>query len=164
MVDMVDNITTITVQEIEGNEQESAEKENKDETIRPSCWNMLHLITIIGASSLTLSTQLLIPRHNSIYYPNYWFEVPLLISFVASFGLTMRYILECVTFTKERSIVTLSVGMKMFACISVPVFSCFIVSRVYWTSLMGLQHPMPFVGVLGFFVGWFLLYCLVSVL
>ena len=29
MVDMVDNITTITVQEIEGNEQESAEKKTR---------------------------------------------------------------------------------------------------------------------------------------
>ena len=156
---MVDNITAITVQEIGGTEQEPVHKENKDKPIQSNYWNMLHLLTIIGATSLTLSAQLLIPRHNSIHYPNYWFEVPLLISIVASCGLTMRYILECVTFTKEKGLIRTSVVLKMFGCMFVPIAGIFTLSHILWTLVNEFQPPMPFNGMLIFFATEFVHKC-----
>ena len=46
-----------------------------------SVWNLLHVVTIVCTTALLLSPQMLIPRHNSIIYPTYWFKFPILVSF-----------------------------------------------------------------------------------
>ena len=159
---MSGQITTIKVQELrlsKDTEQESEVRRSRNEPTKPSYWNMFHLITIIGGTTLSLAPQLWIPRHNSIYYPDYWYEVIILIAFVDSITQTMRSILECVVFTKEKSLVKMSVGLKMFGCIFLPVAGTFLSSYIIWTLILGFRHPMPFVGIATFFATWSLIIC-----
>ena len=133
---MVDQIGIIRVLEIRKNDDDSEEGEEKHVTNLPNYCYMLHLVTIIGVTTVSLVPQTLIPRHNSIYYPNYWYENAIAVAFVGSTILSMRTMLECFTFTKEKSIVTMNVGLKMY------------------------EHPMPFLGLFVFFSLWFQFICL----
>ena len=114
---MVDQIEIIRVQEIRKNDEGSKEGEVNHVPYVPNYCYMLHLVTIIGVTTVSLVPQTLIPRHNSIYYPNYWYENAIAVAFVGSTILSVRTMLECFTFTKEKSIVTMNVGLKMYACI-----------------------------------------------
>ena len=156
---MLNQISIITVQEIRSNDEGTDGKVSRDVQRHPNYRYMLRLVTIIALTCLCLATQSLIPRHNSIYYPNYWYETTILAAVVGSSLLTMRSMLEFVILTKEKSLVSISVGLKMFAIIFLSITCIFILSRVCWTSLMGLQHPMPFLGICSFFVAWFLFIC-----
>ena len=156
---MVDQIAVISVQEIRSNYQGSEAKVKRDLPNQPNYWHMLHLVTIIGITTLFLAPQTLIPRHNSIYYPNYWYEINVVIVPVGSIILVLRTMLEWFTFTKEKSILTTTVGLKVFASIYLPTISLAVFSRVYWTTLMGFPHPMPLHGIFVFFLGWFLCIC-----
>ena len=64
---MVEQITTITVQEIrenEDNDQTSEVRGKEAKSTQPSYWNLLHLVTIIGLTSLFVLPELWIPRQN----------------------------------------------------------------------------------------------------
>ena len=42
---------------------------------KSSYWNVLHILGILLGSALAISVLTLIPRHNSILEPIYWFEI-----------------------------------------------------------------------------------------
>ena len=80
--------------------------------------NLLHIITIVAASSVCLLPQLMIPRHNPIYYPEYKNET-IVVLLMVCFTYTLRRMMECFAFTKERQLITVSVGLKIFLLHSV---------------------------------------------
>ena len=159
---MAERITTITVEEIranEDNDQTSVGRDKKVKSTQPSYWNLLHLATIEGTSILFLLPSLWIPRHNSIYYPDFWYEIIILIAPTASFTGTAMSMLECVIFTKQKSLLKISVVLKMFGCYFVSTIGTLLLSYVLWTLVMQFQHPMPLVGIATYFAIWFTLLC-----
>ena len=63
-----------------------------------SYWNIFHILTILCASSLALSPQLLIPRHHPIFYPKHWKE-GFIIVLAVLFTSYVKQMLNCVVFT-----------------------------------------------------------------
>ena len=157
-------ISTLNVLEIPQNSKTTEEYNPKDEKIllkNASYWNVFHVFTILGTSALFLSPQLLLPRQNSIYYPSYWHEINILggiVSFIAS----IKLLLECAIYMKEKSLLTLSVFLKLYLCRVLPMLGLFYLSHYVWTIVMELQHPMPLLGIFVFFGTWLVFLCTLS--
>ena len=112
--------------------------------------NLFHIITIVAASSLCLLPQLMIPRHNPIYYPEYKNET-IVVHLMVCFAYTLRRMMECFAFTKERQLLTVSVGLKIFVLHSVPCLGIWSSLHYFWTSRLGYHYPVPFNGLFNFF-------------
>ena len=148
----LNRISTINVHEAQPNvEEEPVKIGNRALGTNASYWNLLHIFTILAFSALVLSPQLLIPRHNSIYYPNYWHEI-IIVIVVATFCLSMRTLMEFIVFTKEKSLLKIGVLLKIAACFIVPLLFVVYSLDIFWTLIMGFEHPMPLQGMLGYFV------------
>ena len=112
-----------------------------------SYWNCLHSLSILFACILYTSVLTLFPRHNTILYPNYWYE--LLMLFV---GISVRNsaltVTELYIFTNEKAFLSFDVAAKSFIQIwllfSVPYCICYLI----WTNYFGYHHPMPFIGAI----------------
>ena len=123
-----------------------------------SYWGICHVITILGLCAVSLAPQMFIPRQNLIYYPNNLNEMIILITAICVATIAMR-IFDSSFFTKEKSILKISVMLKMYLCLVVPGLVCFYSSAYCWSSIIGNQLPMPFTGILVFFSGWFIFIC-----
>ena len=118
-----------------------------------SYWNLLHIAGILTGCALVLSPQTLIPRHNSIIYQQYWFElnIPVTVVFLMT---SANRISDCYIFTKCKQLISIQVFLKM--CFwnllgwLLPYFMCYLV----WSIIMGYNHPMPFVYCICAFVEW----------
>ena len=82
-------------------EGDSEQKVTRKQTNKASYWNLLHAITILGASTIALSPQLLIPRHNSIYFPESRHEIMILATAVCC-PFTLQTMNDWVIFTKKK--------------------------------------------------------------
>ena len=84
-----------------------------------SYWNLLKIMIILCYSAAFLSLQLLIPRKNTIYYPDYWYEN---IVFIGPYSTAMiRTMLELFVFTREKSLKKISALMRMWICFIIPL-------------------------------------------
>ena len=63
--------------------------------------NLMFGFIILGLSVLFSSPTVLIPQHNAILYPEYWYEVMISASTVNSLGLVLNTMLECKIIFKE---------------------------------------------------------------
>ena len=147
-------VSAIKVLEVEGNVDTTIAPERKENNMgneNASYWNILHILTTLGTSTLILSLQLLIPRHNSIYYPEYWYETNILGLTVALIA-TIKFSAECAVYTKERSLLSISMLVKMYLGRVLPMLTLFYLSNFTWTSVLEFQHPMPLLGIFVFLV------------
>ena len=129
------------------------EKGKKAESQHNIKWNAIHILSILAINSLLLSPQMLIPRHNSICYPEYRFELIIICAGVC-LSVCLESMLQCVGFTKEVSILKLSVFLKMYLCLMLPIACLVCLSYHFWTSMLGFHHPMPLLGITVYFFGW----------
>ena len=123
-----------------------------------SYWNVFHILTILLFNSLSLSPQLLIPHHNSIYYPEYYHEMMMPTAITTS-AVVLRYLMDCIIYTDEKRLMTFSVLAKMYLCLMIPILCTFYLSHYLWTSIFGFQHPMPLLGIVIFFGSLLTLMC-----
>ena len=77
-----------------------------------SYWNLLRVFGILTGCALVLFSQTLIPRHNSIVFQEYWFEINLPVSIVMLVATAGR-ILEAYIFTKCKQLISIRVFSKM---------------------------------------------------
>ena len=124
-----------------------------------SYWNLLHVITILGACAFSLSPQLLVPRYNNIYYPEYLHEVLFLYP-IPCLVETMSQVLHFVVFTNQKSLVKISFVVKIWLCYFLPGVGLIYFTHYFWTSVMGYQHPMPFVWIFVFLMAWIIVMCI----
>ena len=69
------NISVINVQAISPEDEPRGQEISVVNIKNASYWNALYVLLILGISILTTSIFTLIPRHNSMAYPEYWFEM-----------------------------------------------------------------------------------------
>lgn len=56
-------------------EEESEQMDIRDHPNNARYLTALHMVSILGLNTLLLMPQSLIPRHNSVYYPEYRYEL-----------------------------------------------------------------------------------------
>ena len=143
-------LSIVKVEELSPNNEEEGKSEDSQDIAKSnyaSYWNMAHIVTILMASTIALSPQLLIPRYNTIYYPDSRHQI-----FIDAVSLmvimTLRYLMDIVVFTKEKSIIKMQVAFKMLSCLLLPWVILVYLTHYIWTSILGFEHPMPFFGVI----------------
>ena len=95
-----------------------------------------------------------------IFYPQHWKE-GFIIVLAVLFTSYVKQMLNCVVFTKDKSLIKLNLFLRMLICQFAPAIIIFCLSRYIWTSIAKFQHPMPLVGLLIMFGGWLAyMYCL----
>lgn len=138
-------------------------KEEPDEIMKQSIptnvsyWNVLKILIILGYSSAFLSLQLLIPRYNPIYYPDYWHGNIFFI--VSNSAGVIRTMLELFVFTKQKSLIKISALIRLWLCMVLPSLTVNYFAYYIWMSIMELQPPIPFGGILMSLGCWFIYNC-----
>ena len=78
-----------------------------------SYWNLLHIGTIICISVIQLTIIMLIPRHNSIIYPFYWFEIPIATLF-SSIIVAFNIMASIYLFTNQKALLKFAIFLKFY--------------------------------------------------
>ena len=117
-----------------------------------SYWNICHVFTILMISAVGLSTQMLIPRQNSIIYQSYWLEVNELMAFTALIA-DVNMVTELFAFIRHDHFMTFSYFVKMYFWILLAWNIPFIACNSFWKYYLHFNTPMPLSGLL-FLVAW----------
>ena len=119
-----------------------------------SYWNLQHIGTIISISVIPLTVVMLIPRHNSIIYPSYWFEVPILTLYLTIFEAvninTIIYLL-----TNQKEILKIAIFLKLYLVFAILNGFTYTVAYFLWVIVIDKNHPIPFLGLITFFADEF---------
>ena len=115
-----------------------------------SYWNFLHIATIVYISVIQLAIIMLIPRHNSIIYPFYWFEIPI-VQFYVSMVVTVNIMTSIYLFTNHKELLKITSFLKLY--LAHAIFNSFTLTLAYflWVIVMNKNHPTPFLGLIVFF-------------
>ena len=122
---------------------------------RLSYWNFIHIFSIVGCCALSVSIQTLIPRHNAISEPKYWLETALVVV-MGSFLMTTISILSYNILIDCDSFKSVSLFLKLYFLLFLTWITIYCLCFVLWTILLGYNHPMPFIGIYGYFAARFL--------
>ena len=108
-------------------------------------WNCLYGLLILFACILYTSVLTFIPRHNSILYPDYWYEAMILFIGI-SIRNTALTIVELYIFTNAKALLSMQVIFKAFIGIWLLFAVPYCAGYLIWTYHLGYHHPMPFIG------------------
>ena len=152
-----DSISIISLRNISPQKENGKIDRNKKnrnlKTTNVSYWNGLYIFGILGTCIMLVSTQTLIPRHNSIIYPRFWFEVNLPVSihiFLSSIGT----VLDIFIFTKLEFLKSTFVVIKFFSWTLLGWLTPYVICYLIWSLYFGYNHPIPLLG-LNMFISWF---------
>ena len=105
----------------------------------------LHVFTILIGCGLAMSMLTLIPRHNSIDDPTYWYEI----IFPAGIGIifyALNLILESSILMEREKMMSFWMHLKMISTYLLSWIIPFCCCYFLWTAILQYNHPMPFVG------------------
>ena len=145
-------IVSITGKEVPMQEPSQSSNEKIAETSfvpRFSYWNGLHVFSILGGCALAMSALTLIPRHNSILYQKYWYEMIFPIGFARFIWAAVK-VLELGVLVGKDKLVSIGLHLKIFFTsflIHVTLF-CFV--YLFTTRIQGHNHPQPHVYTICF--------------
>ena len=97
------------------------------------------------------SAGFLIPRKNSMIYPEYWYEGIPLFLFGSSTDIVAYQILSLYNFTKAKFLLTKDHIAKVFVVSGLFFLVPYCTSYLIWTYHLGYNHPLPLLGML---VAW----------
>ena len=119
--------------------------------VNNSYWNWFHILSILCCCGLAMSMMTLMPRHNSILEPSYWFEVNITTS-AAYFMMTAMIVLDFWILFGRKSFVYVRFFLKNYLATFMTWIIYFCLSYIIWTMILEYNHPMPMVNQYGFFV------------
>ena len=98
----------------------------------------------------------IIPRTNSIAHQSYWLEVfcPVCTSFALSAG---SVLLDLISWTKERTLISVKIYLKMYLMIVIPCFILYIACYIIWCIFLQFNHPLPYLAIICLFPTWIIL-------
>ena len=102
---------SITPKESDGDSETEIEDEPKALSNDVSYWNLLYILVIPVGSISATSIVALIPRHNTIFYPEYWYEPMILFVSTGCLRFSFLTIAELYVFTKLDGLLSIKVFM-----------------------------------------------------
>ena len=109
--------------------------------------NGLHVFTILFGCGLSMSILTLIPRHDSIQEPEYWYEIIFPAGFWIFFVTTVM-ILDWLMLIERDSMVPIWLYLKAFSITFIGWLLLFFTCNMLWTKILEYNPPMPYIGVL----------------
>ena len=94
---------------------------------------------------------ILIPQHNLVEFPEYWYETMI----IANLSLNTYFVfishLRYKTFFRDiKSLISVSVAIKIFLATSITYNTMYCICYLVWTHGLGYRHPIPFLGAICF--------------
>ena len=115
--------------------------------LRDSSRAVVISVGIIAACILCSVPSTTIPRTNSILYQKWWMEMILTAANVLFLDAASR-LLNLAVWTKERSIKSVKVLLKVFfLAYIIPYLLFYVSSYIVWSVHFGFNHPMPYLGL-----------------
>ena len=111
---------------------------------------VLYLLSILSTCILMVSFITLIPRHNSIAEPSYWYEI-ILPQSIGLLSKTTMMILSCSILTETNSFVSTRFFLKIYLSIFLFWALCYFICYSFWTIFLSNNHPMPLVGLICYY-------------
>ena len=155
---MEDTISVINIPEFfpqkesEDEFKTGSKKETKIVSNSVSYWSFLYILVILVVCLLATSVVTLIPRHNTIFYPEYWYEPMVLFILTAGLRFSLATIAEFYIFTKVEELLSVKTFLKVFLGYSLSFALPYCISYTIWTVYFEQNHPLPFNGLCGFSV------------
>lgn len=144
-------ITQGTIEVVDIGERENDSNDDiKNETNEVDYKNIFYVIIVILCCILFSVPTILIPQHDTIKYPNYWYEgminfhLTYPIHWICIVYMSNEILLQVQCLTSVKSFATLyvvtSFGMDITYCIG----------YLIWTFLLGLNWPIPFLAIVNY--------------
>ena len=121
--------------------------DKKDNIQEVSHWNSLYFFGILAVVCLNAAILFLIPRHNSIFYPEFWYETLIYIVIGNHTRRSASHILELFIFTNQQDLLKKSHYLKVFLTCSLSFAVPYCISYLVWTIWLGKNHPLPNLGL-----------------
>ena len=116
-------------------------------SIESSYFNGLYLVLIIPACLLASSILTLIPYHDIIRYPQYWYEYAIQVSFGFWMFKAIHLLVDAALILNYSEIRSAKrIAMMAFESIAMSVVSICLV-HVIWSVCLGFNPPMPKTGL-----------------
>ena len=107
----------------------------------------LLIFSILCCCGIAMSILTLIPRHNSILYQKYWYEISIPAS-MANFTMVVVTFLHFIVLVEKDSLVTIGFFFKTFIGALLTWIICFCITYLFWTLISEYNHPMPLLGII----------------
>ena len=149
-----DTISVISVRDVSGNNgiQENAwESKKKGAEGDETALKRLGMILVFSLWTVVISVSSVVPwttfqRTNSIFYQSYWPEV--LIPAATYWILAaVGDLLNLTIWTKERSLISFKLFLRLFFMYMTPYTIFYILGYSIWSVYLGLNHPLPWLGM-----------------
>ena len=120
-----------------------AQHKDKNGLKQDNLLNGLYNILILALCVLFSSPVLLLPQHNSIIHPDYWYEI--MIVGCLSFGLTQTFdtMMACKFYFKVDSMISFRVFTYLYLIGASSWIFAYSMTYLVWTVLCGYNHPLP---------------------
>ena len=152
--------TVILVKEIQRKEAETGDKldEEKDGQWKTANFiNGLHGISIVVVCIILSSPVILIPQHDAIQYPGYWYELLITFSLTYPIHWTLLMILDNQNLLKIKQMLS----PKSYLILTFAPILSFILTYcclyLFWAFYLGYNFPMPLVCFLSQLMWFFFL-------
>ena len=93
-ISVVSAPTSLHPNELDEESELGEEKTSQPATNTVNYWNLLYIFVIVIGCAIVTCIVTLIPRHNTIFYPEYWYEPMIVFTFTIGLRLTFATILE----------------------------------------------------------------------
>ena len=133
----------ILVNEADDNQTEDKRNRDNKSMRKVNYANGLLLFSALGACILSCSPFVLIPHHDAIRFPEYWYEILITFSLTYPIQWTLLAMLDNHFLLKVEALKSFNAGLAM---VFTPIFVCVMIYcslYIYWTYKLDYNFPMP---------------------
>ena len=129
-------------------EQEKNKSEEKDEygTSNVSIWNFMYCPLILVSCICFVSTVILVPQHDGVLYPDYWYELMININLTYCLGWTVTFIHDVKVILNMSSMVSKWSYAKMYVVLVLSSDIIYCICFFTWTYGLRYKYPVPFLN------------------
>ena len=120
--------------------------------MKVSYWNGIHIFQVLAICVLFSSPLTLIPMYDQIRFPEYWWQSIYTINLSFTLSLVLVTIQECKTVFKDKFKISYCVFIRSYVLVMITGIIQYCVFYKIWTGVLGNPHPIPFVGLSGYFM------------
>ena len=118
--------------------------DNKNGLNKDSLWNGFYIFVILALPIVSSFPILLLPQHNSINHPEYWYENTIISCLSPLFTLTLETVYVTIKYYLEvPSMVSIVVFIQLYFSAVLAWTSTLCLAYLVWSVMLGYNPPMP---------------------
>ena len=110
-----------------------------------SLWNVLYIILVLLASILFPLPIILIPQHNHIENPEYWYETIIITCLSGILTLSLETLIYIKYYFELPSMLSFGIFLQLYFVTAMVYMLTSSLTYLFWTMCLGYNAPMPFI-------------------